>query len=190
MLITTETLLEKLAANDQNRWARFYRDYAPYIKGNLIKKGVSETEADEIVHDTLVDLVKIMPTYKYDRTHKGRFHSFLFKIAQNKAIDRFRKANAEAAKIERFAKEPFAPSDEDWRRETFNIALRRVFADESIGETSKVAFRRFVQLGEDAGKVAADLNITVNNLYQIRSRIKQKITEEVRRIQENSPDGE
>ena len=96
----------------------------------------------------------------------------------------------ETLHLTRFAAEPLLPNEEDWRRETFNMALRRVFADPSIGETSKIAFRRFVQLGEDAAKVVADLGITANNLYQIRSRLKQRIAEEVRRIQENSPDGE
>ena len=148
MLETTETLLKGLAANDQNRWARFYRDYAPWIESTLLKRGVRHADAEEIVHDTLVDLVRIMPTYRYDKTHKGAFRSLLFKIAQNKAIDRFRKANAEERKIERFASVPFMPSEEDWRLETFNIALRRVFADKSIGDASKIAFRRFVSASQ------------------------------------------
>ena len=29
MLTTTETLLKGLAAGNESRWARFYRDYAP-----------------------------------------------------------------------------------------------------------------------------------------------------------------
>ena len=190
MLETTETLLKGLAANDQNRWARFYRDYAPWIESTLRKRGLSPQDAEEAVHDTLVELVRIMPTYKYDKSHKGAFHSLLFKIAQNKAIDRMRKITTESEHLTRFAAEPLLPNEEDWRRETFNMALRRVFADPSINETSKIAFRRFVQLGEPAEKVAADLGITANNLYQIRSRLKQRIAEEVRRIQENSPDGE
>ena len=190
MLETTETLLKGLAANDQNRWARFYRDYAPWIESTLRKRGLSPQDAEEVVHDTLVELVRIMPTYKYDKSHKGAFHSLLFKIAQNKAIDRMRKIKTESEHLTRFAAEPLLPNEEDWRRETFNMALRRVFADPSIGETSKIAFRRFVQLGEPAEKVAADLGITANNLYQIRSRLKQRLVEEVRRIQENSPDGE
>ena len=190
MLETTETLLNGLAANDQNRWARFYRDYAPWIANTLVRRGLSHQDAEEVVHDTLVELVRIMPTYKYDKTHKGAFHSLLFKIAQNKAVDRLRAIKANAAHLTAFAGEQLAPTAEDWCRETFNMALRRVFADPSIGETSKVAFRRFVQLGEPAEKVAADLGITANNLYQIRSRLKQRLAEEVRRIQENSPDGE
>ena len=67
MLETTETLLKGLAANDQSRWARFYRDYAPWIESTLRKRGLSPQDAEEVVHDTLVELVRIMPTYKYDK---------------------------------------------------------------------------------------------------------------------------
>ena len=175
MLQTTETLLQGLAANDQNRWARFYRDYAPWIENNLLRRGLSHEDAEEVVHD---------------KARKGAFHSLLFKIAQNKAIDRLRKIKGEAERLAAFASEPLLPSDEDWRRETFNMALRRVFANPDIGETSKIAFRRFVQLGEPAETVAHELGLTVNNLYQIKNRLKKRLTDEVRRLQENSPDGE
>ena len=190
MLETTETLLKGLAANDQNRWARFYRDYAPWIESTLRKRGLSPQDAEEAVHDTLVELVRIMPTYKYDKSHKGAFHSLLFKIAQNKAIDRLRKNVAEAERLAAFAREPLAPTEADWRLETLNMALRRVFADPAIGETAKIAFRRHVQFAEPAETVASELGITVNNLYQIKSRIKKRIAEEIRFIRENSPDGE
>ena len=189
MLETTDTLLKGLAEGNQNRWARFYRDYAPWIERTLTQRGVSREDAEEAIQDTLLELVKIMPTYRYDKSRKGAFHSLLFKIAQNKAIDRMRKAKADAEKIVRFAAEPIAPAEEDWRIETFNMALRRVFADPSIGETSKIAFRRHVQQGESAGTVAAELGITANNLYQIKNRIKKKLADEVRAIRENSPDG-
>ena len=190
MLETTDTLLKGLAEGNQNRWARFYRDYAPLIERTLTKHGISREDAEESIQETLVDLVKIMLSYKYDKARNGAFHSLLFKIAQNKAVDRMRKAKADADKIARFAAEPILPAEEDWRLETFNIALRRVFADPAIGETSKIAFRRHVQQGENAETVAADLGITVNNLYQIKSRIKKRIAEEIRFIRENSPDGE
>lgn len=189
MLETTETLLKGLAANDNNRWARFYRDYAPLIENTLLKRGLSRHEAEEAVQETLMDLVKIMPTYRYDRQKKGAFHSLLFKIAQNKAIDMYRKRQAEADAIKRMEEIPLMPSEEDWRRENLNIALRRVFADPAIGEASKIAFRRFVQLGEDAEKVAADLGITVNNLYQIKKRIKDRIAAEIAEMQ-RGPDGD
>ena len=69
------------------------------------------------------------------------------------------------------------------------MALRRVYADPAIGETAKIAFRRHVQLAEPAETVADELGITVNNVYQIKNRMKKRLAGEIRAIQENSPDG-
>lgn len=130
-----------------------------------------------------------MPTYRYDRAEKGAFHSLLEKIAQNKAVDRLRKLKRTSEHLERFAAEPLSISAEDWRREVYNAALRRVMADASIQESTKIAFRRHVQLGESAAKVAADLGLEVNALYQIRNRMKERIAAEVENLQREFPDG-
>ncbi|MBR1870363.1 MAG: RNA polymerase sigma factor [Kiritimatiellae bacterium] len=179
MLKTTETLLEKLARNDQNRWARFYGDYVPWIERTLCAKlPLSREDSEEIVHDTLVELVRAMPNYK----KRGAFHSFLFKIAQNKAIDRLRKDARYAARLEKFAQEPLEPSPQEFQNETFLAALRRVMADDSISGIVKIAFRRYAQEGEDARKVAEDLGMDVNAVYQIKNRLKAKIKAEMERL--------
>lgn len=190
MLTTTETLLKGLAAGNESRWARFYRDYAPFLENFLIGKyPLSHADAEEVVSDTMIDIAKKMPTYHYDRAEKGAFHSLLEKIAQHKAIDRLRKLKRTAGNLERFAAEPLSISAEDWRREVYNAALRRVMADASIQESTKIAFRRHVQLGESAAKVAADLGLEVNALYQIRNRMKERIAAEVENLRREFPDG-
>ena len=191
MLTTTETLLKGLAAGNESRWARFYRDYAPFLENFLVDKypSLAHADAEEIISETMIDIAKMMPTYRYDREKKGAFHSLLAKIAQNKAIDRFRKDERYAAKLERFAAEPIVISDDDWQRETFNMALRRVFADPTIRESSKIAFRRVVQQGEDVATVAADLGLEPNAIYQIKNRMKERLQEEVQKIQNELPDG-
>lgn len=190
MLTTTETLLKGLAAGNETRWARFYRDYAPFLEDFISRKfPLSHEDAEEIVSDTLIDIAKTMPTYKYDRARKGAFHSFLLKIAQNKAIDRLRKLKRTAEELERFAAEPITLSGEDWRREIFNAALRRVMADTSILDSTKIAFRRHIQLGESAAKVAADLGLEVNALYQIKNRMKERVAAEVENLKNEFPNG-
>ena len=131
----------------------------------------------------------MMPTYQYDKEKNGAFHSLLLKIAQNKAIDRLRKLKRTAEELEKFAAEPIALSEADWRREIFNAALRRVMTDPSIQKSTKIAFRRHVQLGEPPAKVAADLGMDVNALYQIRNRMKERIAAEVENLKNEFPDG-
>ena len=190
MLTTTETLLKGLAEGNEGRWARFYRGYAPFLEDFVSRKfPLAHEDAEEIVSDTLIDIAKMMPTYRYDKAKKGAFHSLLAKIAQNKAIDRLRKLKRTAEELEKFAAEPVALSEEDWRREIYNAALRRVMADASILESTKIAFRRHVQLGESAAEVAADLGLEVNALYQIKNRMKEKIAAEVESLKSEFPDG-
>ena len=184
MLPTSETLLNGLIENDQSAWARLYRDYEPWVADFLAEKyGLARADIDEVVNDTLLALVKIMPTYEYDKDGKGAFHSLVLKIAVNKTKDLFDKRRRYAERIKTFSEIPVV-SEKDWRREVFNIALRRVFADETIQQSTKIAFRRYVQLGEPADVVAKELGLEVNALYQIKNRIKQRISEEVKLIQE------
>ena len=190
MLTTTETLLRGLAEGNEGRWARFYRDYAPFLEDFVSRKfPLSHEDAEEIVSDTLIDIAKMMPTYQYDKAKKGAFHSLLLKIAQNKAIDRLRKLKRTADELEKFAAEPVTISEEDWRREIYNAALRRVMADASIQDSTKIAFRRHVQLGEPAAEVSADLGLEVNALYQIKNRMKERIAAEVENLKDEFPDG-
>ena len=130
-----------------------------------------------------------MPTYTYDKATKGAFHSLLAKIAQNKAIDRFKKENRHTDLVKAFASEPLTISREDWRRERYAIALRRVLSDETIQESTKIVFRRIVQLAEPVERVAADLNLTANAIYQIRDRMKKRLMDEVQKLEAEFPDG-
>ena len=184
MLETTETLLKGLAEGNEGRWARFYRDYVPCIKDILCARGLSPQDAEEVIHDTLVALAKLMPGYKYDKKKNGPFHSYILTIAWHKAVDRIRRNAAYSAVLARFADEPLAMDDADWRKTTLDIALARVFANPAFSETTRLAFRRHVQLGEDAATVAKDLGITVNNLYQIKSRVKSALADEVAKLRE------
>lgn len=189
MLETTETLIKGLTENNQNRWARFYRDYAPWIANVLHDTlDISHADTEDVIHETLVELATRMASYKYDKQGKGAFHSYIFKIAQNKAIDLLRKNSRYAARLEKLKDQPFVVTEDDWRKETFNMALRRIFSDPSILESTKIAFRRYVQLNEPAETVACELNMDVNALYQIKDRMKKRIREEVENIQNNSPD--
>ena len=190
MLTTTETLLRGLAEGNEGRWARFYRDYAPFLEDFVSRKfPLAHEDAEEIVSDTLIDIAKLMPTYTYDKAKNGAFHSLLYSIARNKACDRLRKLGQERDHLEKFAAEPFTISGEDWRRARYEAALRRVLADTTIQSSTKIVFRRVIQLGEPVETVAADLGLTANAIYQIRDRMKKRLTEEVKKLESEFPDG-
>ena len=136
-----------------------------------------------------------MPAYCHDRARKGAFHSLVLKIAQNKAYDLIRRETRARKRDAAFADDPAAGpsaaepslslemSEADWQRELCAMALRRVLADPTVRSSSKIAFRRYAILGEPAERVAADLGLSVNALYQIKNRLTERLSAEVRALE-------
>ena len=104
MHATRQSLLLRLKDHqDQDGWREFFETYWRLIYSVCIKAKLSESEAEEIVQDTMVSISKEMPSFRYDRS-KGSFRSWLLTIVRRRLIDRNRKK----ARWERI----IAPSDE------------------------------------------------------------------------------
>jgi len=81
-------LLIKLLEGNQHAFEEIYRLYSPRLFGKLIKLVKSEAHAQEILQDVFLKVWE----YKTSIDPEKSFRSFLFKIAENKAYDFFRKA--------------------------------------------------------------------------------------------------
>lgn len=194
MKSTSESLLADLAREaGATRWTEFVAIYGPIVRCFLQRKyALAETDLDDVLQTILVEVVKLMPTYRYSKTQKQRFHSLLFSIAQRRAVDFLRRRGAYESALSGYAGEQVVaaedlPGEEDWRQTLLAAALKRVMADATIQETTKVAFRRYVVLGEEVSRVAEDLGLKPNAVYQIRSRLIARLQEEVRQMEGLTP---
>lgn len=194
MKSTSESLLADLAREaGATRWTEFVSIYGPIIRCFLQKKyALAEADVDDLLQTILVEVVKMMPTYSYSKTQRQRFHSLLYTIAQRRAIDYMRR-NGTYEKVladyaeSRSSSSESIPSEVDWRQTLLSAALKRVMADPTIQESTKIAFRRYVILGEDAVRVAEDLGFKPNAVYQIRNRLVGRLQEEIRRMEGLTP---
>lgn len=84
-------LLIALQSGDQKAFENIYRVYSPRLFGKLIKLVKSETHAQEILQDVFLKVWE----YKKSIDPEKSFRAFLFKIAENKAYDFFRKVARE-----------------------------------------------------------------------------------------------
>lgn len=194
MKSTSESLLADLAKDaGATRWAEFVSIYEPIIRCFLKKKyNFPESDLDDMVQNILIEVVKMMPTYRYSKTQKQRFHSLLFTIAQRRAIDFMRRRGTYEAALSGYAEERQdepdpRPDEADWRQVLLSAALQRIMSDPSIQETTKVAFRRYVVMGEDAALVANELGLKPNALYQIRNRLIARLQDEVCQMEGLTP---
>lgn len=131
-------------------------------------------EADEAIAETLVSLVDVFKSYRYDQDETGRFRNYLTGILRHKALRLIKQAERERGLRERAAVEPIAPPDdseeEAYRKSLFDIAVRQFFDDESIAPRTKEIFRRTAMKGESPEAVAKSFLMARHAVDQLKSR--------------------
>ena len=171
---TSTTLLRDLAASAENaRWAEFVTRYRPMMEAYMRERFPS-VEADEAISETLIALVDVFRSYRYDPEETGRFHNYLTGVLRHKALRLCKDAERQRDLRERAAKEPKEPSDdheeENYRKSLFDIAVRQFFDDESVAPRTKEIFRRTAIKGESPESVARSFMMERHAVDQIKSR--------------------
>ena len=182
---TSTTMLRALGADALSpRWTEFAARYLPLMEATL-KRSFPTLDADDVIQETLVALVRIMPDYRYDPDEKGHFRNYLVGIVKNKAREhlRARMRYAErkakvgkglsvmAATAAKEAKEAETESRLDWQRSVYEVALMQLMANPKIQERTKQIFRRVALNGESPESVARIFGVTRNGVDQIRNRL-------------------
>ena len=90
---TSKTLLRDLGADARSpRWAEFISRYRPMMESFLAARYPSlAPDADDLVQETLVALLRALPDYRYVPGEQGSFHNYLTGILRNKAASLLRR---------------------------------------------------------------------------------------------------
>ena len=68
---TSTTLLRDLAQDSQHaRWGEFVARYRPMMEAYMRERFPS-LEADDVIQETLIELIKVFPIYHYSPKEKG-----------------------------------------------------------------------------------------------------------------------
>ena len=186
---TSTTLLRDLAASTENvRWAEFVTRYRPMMEAYMRERFPS-VEADDVIQEAFLGVIKALPNYKYDPDEKGSFHNYLTGILRNKALCAV-DAKCRALQIEERMKLAVGgespslheQSYAEWRESLFQIALRQLMADETIQERTKQVFVRTAIKGESPEAVAESLGIPRNTVDKMKSRTMDALRELVERL--------
>src|SRR5215510_685554 len=141
-LATRRSLITRLKDwDDQEGWREFFQTYWKLIYGVAIKSGLTETEAEDVVQETVVTVAKTMDRFRYD-PEKCRFKTWLMRITQMRIVDQFRKRGPAFVRASRNGPEtrtpaeenisdptpPFVESvwDEEWQKNLVDAAMERV----------------------------------------------------------------
>ena len=185
--VTSVSLLKVLGEDAQSPcWTEFAKLYASTIDGFLFKY-FPQVDAEEVVQETLIALVKQLPLYVYAPDAKGHFRNYLIGIVRFKAIEQLKRHKRDAdlksaletkAQLNwEYESQSYSVDLRDWKHEAFEAALAQFMADKSISTRDKEIFRRVALLDESPEDAAAIFAIKRNNVDQIKSRMTKKLKE-------------
>ncbi|MEK6642773.1 MAG: sigma-70 family RNA polymerase sigma factor [Planctomycetota bacterium] len=180
---THASLLARLSVGaDKGAWAEFFDRYAELIRSFARRQGVQAAECDDVLQDVLVALSSAMPGFVYDPA-KGKFRSYL-KTATLRVIYRRSCQNKGAVSLENVEALTSAGAvdeavesqwEAEWRQYHLRLAMKTVSAE--FNRTDMQAFEKYGLAGEDVKVTAESLGLSVDQVYQAKSRILRRLGE-------------
>lgn len=185
---TSATLLLRLKADGDARevaWIEFCDRYEPIIAGFARRQGLATNQIPDLVQQIVVGFFAAQPRFLYDPS-QGRFRGYL-KACVAHEVQRLRTTSATLAKRELEAAIPDESTDQawdaEWESHQLRAAMERVRASYYSNATYE-AFHRVFVCGEPVERVAADLNLSRDSVYQAKTRVLAKLRLELARLAE------
>src|SRR5437763_14577838 len=91
---TRQSLLKRLKVlENRESWQEFFETYWSLIYSTATRSGLNDSEAQDVVQETVICVVRSMPKFDYDPTI-GSFKAWLRKLTRWRITDHIRKRNA------------------------------------------------------------------------------------------------
>ena len=197
---TRRSLVDRLQNwEDRKHWQEFFDTYWKLIFSAARKSGLTETEAEEVVQETIITVAKKVGQLRYDPA-RGSFKGWLLHITRWRIADQFRKRQPGedrrrssdntriTATIERLpdaeAVDLDALWEKEWQANLLAAAMQRV--KKRVDAKQFQIFDCYVRKEWPAQKVAAELGVSVGQVYLARHRVTAILKKEIRALQMQS----
>lgn len=187
-LTTTSLLLDGLHdAENQAVWSEFDRRYRPILVGFARHLGLSEADADETAQRTLAEFAEGYLAGKYQR-EKGRLSAWILGIARHRATDvwrmrgRRREVRGASALIDLSDDECTQLWEDEQQRAILTRALETLREQTRTSPRTMRVFQQVAIEGVAAGVVAADFEMTTEEVYRVKNRITKRLRELVAQL--------
>jgi RNA polymerase sigma factor (sigma-70 family) len=199
-LPTRRTLLSRLREwDDQESWREFFNIYWKLIYGVALRGGLSESEAQDVVQDTIISVARQIPNFRYDSS-KGSFKSWLSLITQRRITDHLRKKYRQLRTAARPESEfsfqtdlvdqvpdPKADLDriwdEEWKQQILQAAMQRV--KQQVESSHFQIFDCYVRKEWPVSEVARTFGVKAGQVYLVKHRVAALLAKELRNLEEN-----
>ena len=211
-LPTRQSLLSRLKDwDDHESWRDFFDTYRRLIYGLAVKSGLTNTEAEDVVQETLLAVAKEMPDFKYDPA-RGSFKGWLLEITRRRIANQVRRRqkhrHATAGPLVGEATQPSSGQrsepdqrrtatvervpdpnsdeleqlwDQEWRRNLLEASIVRV--KKRVNAKQYQMFNLYVMLEWPMNQVKRTLGVSAAQVYMAKMRIGRMIKSEVRTLE-------
>lgn len=181
---TSHTLLEQLHRGvDEGAWNRLVDLYHPLLKSWVLRHGIQPTDADDLIQEVLVVLLREIPSFKHNE-NPGAFRTWLRRILVNRIRNHWRKQNRHRAtggsnlaawlgELE----DPQSRLTQIWDREHNSHVVRHLLEtiETRFDPNTRLIFRRMVIEGAKGREVALELNLPISTVFDAKSRVMREL---------------
>ncbi len=194
LIPTRQSLLSRLKNwDDQESWRVFFDTYWRLIYEAACKAGLNDAEAQDVVQETVISVLKNMPGFNYD-AEKGSFKGWLLRLTSWRIVDQFHKREKLTKPEEGESPHPAGDAvienvvdpaglkleavwDEEWERNLLEAAIERV--KRKVDPKKYQVFDLHVVKQMPVLKVARILNINPGAVYLTKHRIGKLLKDEI-----------
>ena len=186
-LPTRYSLLSRLQnRDDQESWKDFFDTYWRLIYVAALKSGLTESEAQDVVQETIICVAKDIEKFKRDRS-LGSFKGWLRNLTRWRIADQLRKRDPATAMLPgELTEENDAGLEkiwtEEWQTNLMVVALERV--KRRVKEEHYQIFDLNVIKQLPAREVARLLGVNVALVYLAKHRVLALVRREVRLLEQ------
>ncbi len=187
--LTRSSLVDRLKGGDHASWEVFFDQYWQLIYHVARRSGLAEADAEDVVQDTVVEVVKSLE--EFERDGPGSFRSWLCAITRTKIAMFYRKEYRKQRKLNVYGEAMEARNegaqapelegmwDEEWHRNILQAALEQVKR-----QVSPRQFQIFHCHVLREWTVAAQLDVSAGMVYVTKHRVNAILKKELQKLQE------
>jgi RNA polymerase sigma factor (sigma-70 family) len=184
--------------SDDDSWRDFFETYWRLIYATALKAGLSESEAQDVVQETIISVAKDL--HKFERVReRGSFRGWLRNIIRWRIADQFRKrirhepipnarheTSFETVSVgdipDPSGFDAEAAWDEEMRASLLEAALKNIRPQ--VREEHFQMFDLYVVKHWPPGRIAQTLGVNVGQVYLAKHRVARLVKKEIRRLEE------
>lgn len=202
---TSKTLVQRIRdPEDRESWNEFFDIYSPLIRRVALQYGLSNTEVDEVLQETLIKLSENIREFEYD-PDKGSFKKWLLNLVKWRIVDQKRgrlpvgkECRDSAAEQRREAEnsddrtstihqipDPAAEVEQLWDKEWKNALMERALKRVRTKVQAKhyQIFDLYVMQQWPVSRIVSALGVNFGQVYLARHRVGSLLKKELKNLE-------